>query len=142
MELFFFETITNIFWSKLILQFSQIFKKFFVLTSLISFSKFSMIKILFFLLYNKVCKANLRSFLFNFNETVFGFGPKITPPPFHNGERLEPARARPVPFCCHGFAPPPRTSLRVFVEEVPCLCELECLKNLYELSNFLILQEH
>jgi len=50
------------------------------------------------LLYNKVCKANLRSFLFNFKTTVFGFGPKITPPPFHKGDRVEPARARPVPF--------------------------------------------
>src|SRR6266542_4561626 len=38
-------------------------------------------------------------------------GPNVTPPPFHNGERIEPCRARPVPFCCHGFLPPPRTSL-------------------------------
>ena len=53
---------------------------------------------IFFLLYSKVCKANRRSFLFSFNETFLGFGPKITPPPFHKGERLEPARARPVPF--------------------------------------------
>ena len=50
---------------------------------------------LFFLLYNIVCKASRRSFLFSFTEIVFGFGPKITPPPFHNGERFEPARARP-----------------------------------------------
>jgi len=52
----------------------------------------------------------------------FGFGPKITPPPLHNGERLEPALALPVPFCFHGLAPPPLTSLRVFVELVPCFC--------------------
>jgi len=61
------------------------------------------------LLKSKVCKANLRSFLFNFRFVVFGFGPKITPPPLHKGERFEPARARPVPFCCQGFLPPPRT---------------------------------
>ena len=85
-----------------------------------AFSKFSITEILFRLLYNKVCKANLRSFLFNFKIVFFGFGPKITPPPFHKGDRFEPARARPVPFCCHGFLPPPRTSLLVLVETVPC----------------------
>ena len=47
-----------------------------------------------------------------------GFGPKITPPPFHKGDLFEPARARPVPFCFQGLRPPPRTSLRVFVEAV------------------------
>src|SRR5438067_2053959 len=41
------------------------------------------------------------------------------PPPAHSGERTEPARARPVPFWRHGFAPPPATSPRVFVEAVP-----------------------
>ena len=80
------------------------------------------------LLYNKVCKADLRSFLFNFNLVVLGFGPKITPPPLHSGERLDPARALPVPFCCQGFLPPPRTSLLVFVATVPCFCESWCLK--------------
>ena len=92
------------------------------------FSKSSIIITLFFLLYNSVCKANRRSFLFNFKATFFGLGPKITPPPFHSGERFEPARARPVPFCCHGFRPPPRTSLRVFVDTVPCLLEFKCRK--------------
>jgi len=33
-----------------------------------------------------------------FLNTILGFGPKITPPPTHNGERIDPARARPVPF--------------------------------------------
>ncbi len=79
-------------------QFLQISKKLFVFESVSPFSKFSITKILFFLLYSKVCKASRRSFLFTLIETVFGFGPKITPPPFHKGERLEPARARPVPF--------------------------------------------
>src|SRR3712207_391862 len=36
------------------------------------------------------------------------------------GERIEPARARPVPFWRHGLAPPPRTLPRVFVAWVPC----------------------
>ena len=106
----------------------QIFKKFFVFGSVISLSKFSIIRILFFLLYSKVCKANRRSFLFNFKRIFFGLGPKITPPPFHNGDRLEPARARPVPFCFQGLRPPPLTSLRVLVEVVPCFCELEWRK--------------
>src|SRR5512140_2398196 len=42
----------------------------------------------------------------------------VAPPP-QMGERLLPARARPVPFCFQGFLPPPRTSPRVFVEWVP-----------------------
>src|SRR3954447_17263326 len=35
------------------------------------------------------------------------------------GERLEPARARPVPFWRHGLAPPPDTMPRVRVACVP-----------------------
>jgi len=50
-----------------------------------------------------------------------GLGPKATPPPFHKGELLDPDLALPVPFCFHGFFPPPRISLLVFVEAVPCL---------------------
>src|SRR3954470_4846069 len=42
------------------------------------------------------------------------------PPPVQIGERDEPARARPVPFWRHGFAPPPRTRPRVLVACVPC----------------------
>src|SRR3989344_6643387 len=42
-------------------------------------------------------------------------GPWVTPPPFHIGERDEPWRARPVPFCCQGLRPPRRTSPRVLV---------------------------
>src|SRR4051812_36951822 len=41
------------------------------------------------------------------------------PPPAKCGARIEPWRARPVPFWRHGFAPPPRTRPRVFVDEVP-----------------------
>ena len=109
-------------------QFSQRVENVFVFGDSIPDSKSSITEILLRLLYNRVCNANFRSFLFNFNVTFLGFGPKITPPPFQRGERFEPARARPVPFCCHGFAPPPRTSLRVLVESVPCFCELWCLR--------------
>src|SRR3954466_11745863 len=41
------------------------------------------------------------------------------PPPAKCGARIEPWRARPGPFWRHGFAPPPRTLPRVFVEDVP-----------------------
>ena len=34
-------------------------------------------------------------------------------------ERVEPERARPVPFCRHGFLPPPAINPRVLVEAVP-----------------------
>ena len=33
----------------------------------------------------------------------------------HWGARMEPWRARPVPFCLNGLRPPPETSARVFV---------------------------
>src|SRR3954451_24425698 len=42
-----------------------------------------------------------------------------TPPPTQCGARIEPWRARPVPFWRHGLAPPPRTLPRVLVECVP-----------------------
>src|SRR3954470_17889596 len=41
------------------------------------------------------------------------------PPPAKCGARIDPWRARPVPFWRHGFAPPPRTLPRVFVDAVP-----------------------
>src|SRR5207248_7984638 len=44
-----------------------------------------------------------------------GLGPKTTPPPRQIGDDLYPARARPVPFCRHGFAPERFTSAFVFV---------------------------
>lgn len=37
-----------------------------------------------------------------------------------SGERRVPRRALPEPFCLYGLRPPPRTSLRVSVLEVPC----------------------
>src|ERR671923_2850884 len=41
------------------------------------------------------------------------------PPPANWGARIEPWRARPVPFWRYGFVPPPRTSARLRVECVP-----------------------
>src|ERR687885_1932376 len=41
------------------------------------------------------------------------------PPPAKCGARIEPWRARPVPFWRHGLEPPPRTLPRVFVAAVP-----------------------
>src|SRR5579871_2021808 len=41
------------------------------------------------------------------------------PPPVKFGARVEPARARPVPFWRQGFELPPETSPRVFVAAVP-----------------------
>src|SRR3954447_8126713 len=41
------------------------------------------------------------------------------PPPVQCGARIDPARARPVPFWRHGLAPPPRTMPRVLVACVP-----------------------
>src|SRR5499426_3865479 len=54
-----------------------------------------------------------------FLSYVRGVGPKGLPPPFHCVARIEPWRARPVPFCFHGFLPPPDTSLRPLVSWVP-----------------------
>src|SRR3954469_2907245 len=64
-------------------------------------------------------RARRTIFLGVFWTYLRGFGPRATPPPRQIGERLEPARARPVPFWAHGLAPPPRASLRVLVDCVP-----------------------
>ncbi len=61
---------------------------------------------------DKVWKS---AFLLIFFGTIFLkflslVGPNVTPPPFHMGERIEPALALPVPFCFQGFFPPPLTS--------------------------------
>src|SRR3954467_2063869 len=42
------------------------------------------------------------------------------PPPAKCGARIEPWRARPVPFWRQGLAPPPRALPRVLVDAVPC----------------------
>lgn len=41
------------------------------------------------------------------------------PPPGMSGERVEPIRAMPLPFCLRGLRPPPRFSARVMVLAVP-----------------------
>src|SRR6516225_8518770 len=48
-----------------------------------------------------------------------GLAAKVLPPPTQIGERLDPARACPVPFCAQGLRPPPRTSARDFCALVP-----------------------
>src|SRR5699024_10632091 len=57
--------------------------------------------------FNAKRRTFLGSFVLQFLAVV---GPNTTPPPTHCGERVEPWRALPVPFCLHGFLPPPRTS--------------------------------
>ena len=41
------------------------------------------------------------------------------PPPTQWEARIEPWRARPVPFCFQGFLPPPDTSELFFTATVP-----------------------
>src|SRR5437764_10800285 len=47
------------------------------------------------------------------------FGAIALPPPTHWLARMEPWRARPVPFCLYGFFPPPETSDRFLTPTVP-----------------------
>src|SRR5687768_1706075 len=58
------------------------------------------------------------SFWLKFSSGRFG---KVLPPPRHSGEDARPARARPVPFCFHGFLFDLLTSPRAFCLRVPCL---------------------
>ena len=50
---------------------------------------------------------------------IRGAGPNTVPPPAKCGARIDPCRARPVPFCFHSFLPEPETSWRVLVAAVP-----------------------
>src|SRR5437870_6447581 len=56
----------------------------------------------------------------------------MVPPPAHNGERMLPARARPVRCCRHGSLPPPLTTPFVLAAAVPArpaaswLCTAAC----------------
>src|SRR5204863_9799248 len=55
-------------------------------------------------------------------------GPWTVPPCRHSGDRMEPTRARPVPFCFHSFLPAPETSFLFLVACVPARCaERKCL---------------
>jgi hypothetical protein len=51
----------------------------------------------------------------------------MTAPPRQIGDRVLPARARPVPFCFQGFFPPPLTKWRVFAAAVPARREASWL---------------
>src|SRR5215469_3743751 len=64
-------------------------------------------------------RASCLVFLETFLPKSRGLGPNTTPPPAHKGDRNEPARARPVPFCRHGFLLVPATSPTVLVLAVP-----------------------
>ena len=59
------------------------------------------------------------------------------PPPANCGARIEPWRARPVPFWRYGFLPPPRTSPRVFVECVPWRAAASCAVTTWCISGML-----
>src|SRR5262245_30533783 len=63
--------------------------------------------------------AARRIFLVSRCSWLRGTGPNTTPPPDHCGERIEPCRARPVPFWRHGLMPPPDTVWRFLVLWVP-----------------------
>ena len=64
---------------------------------------------------NALLRASARTCLVSFCSCPWVSGPKTVPPPTKTGERVEPARARPVPFCFHGFWFPPTTKPRVLV---------------------------
>ena len=53
-------------------------------------------------------------------EVLVGLDGKIRPPPRHSGLFAWPARARPVPFCFHGFLCDLLISPRDFCARVPC----------------------
>ena len=69
--------------------------------------------------FNALLRANARTCRGTVSVYLRGRGPNTVPPPTQTGERVEPERARPVPFCFHGFWLPPITSPRVFVLCVP-----------------------
>ena len=56
------------------------------------------------------------TFCAKFSSGEFG---KILPPPRHSGLLAWPARARPVPFCAHGFLCDLLMSARPFCLRVP-----------------------
>src|SRR4249919_1523882 len=62
--------------------------------------------------------AARRAFRFTFTSKLRPVGGKAMPPPVQCGARIEPARARPVPFWRHGCERPPATSPRLFPPRV------------------------
>ena len=73
-----------------------------------------------------VASASLRTFLLHLVSKLLGTGGCALPPPTHSGERIEPARALPVPFCFHGLRPPPETAARFFAAPAPCRLFASC----------------
>src|SRR6476469_10761577 len=63
--------------------------------------------------------ASARTWRGTYSSYARGVGPNTVPPPTHCGARVEPWRARPVPFCFHGFWLPPVTYLRILVDALP-----------------------
>src|SRR5205814_7051363 len=63
--------------------------------------------------------ADFRTFFGTWYSWSRIFGAIALPPPTHWLARMEPWRARPVPFCLYGFLPPPETSERFFTPTVP-----------------------
>src|SRR5438874_9039052 len=63
--------------------------------------------------------AALRTFLGTWYSWSRIFGAMAFPPPTHCEARIDPCRARPVPFCLYGFLPPPDTSERFLTPTVP-----------------------
>src|SRR5665213_1510219 len=66
-----------------------------------------------------VLSARRRTFFWIENSWLRTTGPKITAPPRNCGDRKLPWRARPVPFCFHGFLVVPWMSLMPLVLWVP-----------------------
>src|SRR5256885_1105251 len=62
--------------------------------------------------------AARRALRFTFAVKLRLLGGNAIPPPTQCGARMEPARARPVPFCRHGFERPPATRPRLLPPRV------------------------
>src|SRR3989344_2335644 len=87
----------------------------FVLGAFSSMLSTTITLLLFAFSLNATTNALRDIFLLIFFLKLISFvGPNVTPPPFHMGDRIEPCLALPVPFCRHGFLPPPLTSALVF----------------------------
>src|SRR5690606_3776166 len=64
-------------------------------------------------------RARLRTFLGSRAYQSRGCGPLVGGPPTQTTVRVDPERARPVPFWRQGLTPPPETVARVLVSTVP-----------------------
>jgi hypothetical protein len=98
--------------------------KAFVFGSVISFLNSRWLDILFLLYNRESVKLNDVSYLTFKIPSWFRSGYTTT---FHKGELLEPGSGTTIPFDAMVYDHHPNL-LRVFVETVPCLWELKCLK--------------